>query len=72
VGLERGAGCRGRAKGRLQPKPEVLDIDRHHDIAVCGDRVLDRGQRITPLAQQFRGDQRRNVGDLVRRPFMSL
>ena len=58
MGLGRRAGGRRLTEGRLQPKAEVLDIDRHHDIAIGDDRVLDRGQRVAPLAQQFRGNQR--------------
>lgn len=37
------AGGRGLTEGRFQPQPEVLDVDRHDDIAIRVDRVLDRG-----------------------------
>jgi len=43
--------CGGRrAKGRLQPEPEGLGINRHLDIAIRRDRVLDGRERITTIA----------------------
>ena len=55
-----GAGAgRGRiAKGRLQPEPEGLGVQRHDDIAIGRHRILDRCQRIAAVAQQFRVQQR--------------
>ena len=48
----------GCAERRLQPEPEGLDIDRDHHLAIGGDRILDRGQRIAAIAQQFGFQQR--------------
>ncbi len=55
-----GLRARGRrnSEGRLQPEPEGLGVDRHHDIAVCRDRVLVRRQRIAAVAEQLRVQQR--------------
>ena len=58
VGLRRGAGGGRLAERRLQPEAEGLDIDRDHHLAVGRDRVLDRGQRIAAIAQQFGFQQR--------------
>ena len=50
-------GGRG-AERRLQPEAEGLGIDRHDHVAVGGDRVLDRRDRIAAVAEQLRADQR--------------
>jgi len=36
-----------------KPKAEGLYIDRDHHLAINCDRVLDRGQGIAAIAQQF-------------------
>ncbi len=46
------------AEGRLQPEAEGLGVERHDDVAVCGHCVLDRGERVAPVAEQLRGEQR--------------
>lgn len=51
VGFRRSARCCRCPEGCLQPQPKIFDVDRHHDIAVGGDSILDRGQRVSPLAQ---------------------
>ena len=46
------------AEGGLQPEAEGRGIDRHHDVAVGGHRVLDRRGRIAAVAEKLRADQR--------------
>ena len=48
----------GVAERRLQPEAEGLRVERHHDVAVGRDRVLDRRQRIAAVAEKLRVQQR--------------
>ena len=41
------------AKRRLQPEAEGIGVDRDDHVAIRGQRILDRRQRIAAVAQQF-------------------
>ncbi len=56
----RGLRARGRGcpKGRLQPETERLCVQRHDDVAIGRDRVLDRRQRIAAVAEKLGVEER--------------
>jgi hypothetical protein len=50
-------GCVRIAEQAGEPQAEVPRIDRHHDVALVVDHVLERRQRIAPLTQHRVVDQ---------------
>ena len=52
-----GAGGDRISKRRFQPEAESFRVDRHHHIAIRRHRILDRGERIAAIAQQFGAQQ---------------
>jgi hypothetical protein len=47
----------GIAEQAGEPEAQVPRIDRHHDVALIVDHVVERRQRIAPLAQHRLVDQ---------------
>jgi hypothetical protein len=47
----------GIAEKAGEPQAEIARVDRHHDVALVVDHVLERRQRIAPLAQHRVVDQ---------------
>jgi hypothetical protein len=47
----------GVAEQAGEPEAQISRVDRHHDVALIIDDVLERRQRIAPLAQNRIVDQ---------------
>jgi hypothetical protein len=47
----------GIAEQAGQPQAQITGIDRHHDVVLVVDHVLERRQRIAPLAEHRIIDQ---------------
>ena len=47
----------GVAEQTAEPEPQIPWVDRHDDVAIVGDHVLERGERVAPLAEHRVVDQ---------------